>query len=268
MKFFREEGLIDEKEFNENEVQKLYDEWKTSDKNLVDFCNDKGIWRYGFAEKCKKLNLYIPVNGKKFLDNKVFDSPLNEESAYWVGLLLADGHMWKDNTGIELGLKDKEHIEKFRTFLKSEHVIEEKTTNQNSELYRITIQDEYLCKRLSELGIKNRKTYNLEISEELENPEIARHFIRGFIDGDGTLQKSYIGITSFSVENLKLIENYINKYYQEPHKFYYQLSENHAPDLRLYANRKQFSEWLYTESTIYLDRKYKKYLDYYAVDEE
>jgi len=268
LKYLRSEGLIEEKDIDESFVRKTYDEWEASGKSLVDFCNSKNMWRYGFTEDCRKLGLYIPVDGKKFLDNTVFDAPLNEESAYWIGLLLADGHMRKDNKGIELGLKDKEHIEKFKLFLKSQHKIEEKLTNQNTIIYRITIQDKHLCRRLNELGIENRKTYDLKIASELENPNIARHFIRGFIDGDGNIQNDYIGITSYSIENLQLMENYINKYFCDPHQFYYENREDHAPQLRIYKDRKNFSKWLYSESSIYLDRKYQKHLDYYAVDEE
>ena len=268
LKYLRSEGLIPDKSINTDEIRKLYSEWESSGKSMVEFCKEKGIWRYGFTEDCRKVGLYVPVDGKKQLNNTVFDAPLNEESAYWLGMLLSDGYISKDYKCLEFGLKDKEHVEKFRRFLKSQHKIEHKITSTNSDYYRLVIHDDYLCSRLRELGIENRKTYNLRIVSELENPDIARHFIRGFVDGDGHIVKKEIGITSYSIENLKVLENYMNKYFTTEHTFYYQQTSGRAPKLCIYTNRDKFADWLYSESSIYLDRKYQKYLDYFAVKEE
>ena len=98
----------------------------------------KGIKIIGFR------NAY-PVNEEYF---SVIDSA---EKAYWLGMLYADGSVTSKNQ-LWLGLKDKEHIEKFKTFLQSKHKIQERVITLNDKLcyaYRISIKDRTIVNDLN-----------------------------------------------------------------------------------------------------------------------
>jgi transposase-like protein len=58
------------------------------------------------------------------LDESVFDT-ITEESAYWIGFLMADGCIGSKKPVVSLCLadEDRHHVERFRSFLKSSHKI-------------------------------------------------------------------------------------------------------------------------------------------------
>src|ERR1700676_2904171 len=66
---------------------------------------------------------------EKMLDEcDIFKQPLNEESAYWIGFLMADGCIKNTRKGyrvinLELTETDLNHIEKFKIFVKSNNKI-------------------------------------------------------------------------------------------------------------------------------------------------
>lgn len=203
---------------------------------------------------------------KKEIDNTFFDE-WNEKSAYWLGFIFADGHLSMDNN-FDLCIKDKEHLEKFKTDLKSNHKISKKCVKGN-EYYRISFRDKILGSRLKELGVNPNKTYDWKIPDIPK--EYIRHFIRGLYDGDGNLNlKKTKGTCSFRIvsyvetvlEDLKnIIQNEIQ--IEESHIRIYNYSYR-VPELNVSSTKavQSLLDWLYKDSTIYLDRKYNKYLAY------
>ena len=47
------------------------------------------------------------------------------------------------------------------------------------------IHSKHICQRLTELGCVNAKSLILKFPEWLIDPDLQRHFIRGYYDGDG-----------------------------------------------------------------------------------
>src|SRR5579885_550162 len=145
-------------------------------------------------------NLPYPCFRKR---NKVnddfFDTP-NEKSLYWAGFLAADGCLRKDQKRIklELSTQDRSHIEKFKNDIKSEATIYDIARPASKLLKKNKyVKDKYFSSYieigsskifddLGKYGVIPQKTYICTMPEWLINNENVRHFIRGFIDGDGS----------------------------------------------------------------------------------
>ncbi len=87
------------------------------------------------------------------IDETVFDT-ITQESAYWIGNLMADGNIYIGKTGnpriaLTVAEKDREHLIKFGRFLKSTYEILLKITKVNGNAWnQYTLR--ILSKRLAE----------------------------------------------------------------------------------------------------------------------
>jgi len=155
--------------------------------------------RYGFSAM-SVLNVVRRLGGsvrdshtaaqKYRLDEEVFGS-ISEGSAYWAGFLMADGCVLRPgNSGsvIALGLShiDRDHVEKFARFLKTDKPVREykgNTTFGSSHSVGIRIYSDRIAYDLSKYGVLPNKSLTARVLQ-LENN---RNFWRGVIDGDGCL---------------------------------------------------------------------------------
>ena len=214
--------------------------------------------------KAAGVNIVQHCN-KKSVNSNFFDE-WNEKSAYWLGFIFADGHLSEDG-GLDICIKDKEHIEKFKADIESNHKIGIKTINK-TDYYRINIRDKNIATRLKELGVVHNKTYGWTIPD-IPN-EYMNHFIRGLYDGDGNLNIRTKGSTTFRLicYDRTVLESLIEtiKYNVEETMDHIRIYEYDykIPELNISSTKalEAFLKWLYKDATIYLDRKYKKYLDY------
>jgi hypothetical protein len=108
---------------------------------------------------------------------------LTPEAAYWCGFLFADGNVHRvsmtqqPTVGVGVAERDREHLEKLRSFLGSTHKIV--VGNRTHLSYQFRVASTRLANRLWELG-----RYEGLIAAELAR---SRHFWRGLVDGDGSL---------------------------------------------------------------------------------
>lgn len=124
------------------------------------------------------------------INEDVFDV-ITEESAYWIGFLLADGNVYhppKRSKQLNLGLaeKDWEHLEKFKQFVGSN-----KSLYYNKNGVFISIYSNRIVEKLAEYGIVPRKSKIAKVPDSLRNN---RHFWRGLIDGDGWVGCRMLGL--------------------------------------------------------------------------
>lgn len=126
---------------------------------------------------------------KYTLNESVFDN-INDDSAYWIGMILTDGSITIKNCtprNLNLGLKseDKNHVKSFRHFLQSNQPIKEYTNDGYKKGSKITVfstSSKKLVQKLSEYGIVPNKTPIVQAPFCLQNN---KNFWRGVIDGDG-----------------------------------------------------------------------------------
>ena len=193
-----------------------------------------------------------------------FEKIDSEEKAYWLGFLYADGSVSSSRNVIELCLaeKDYQHMVKFKNFIGLDNKIGYRET---SKAYRYSFHSDKMKEDLINLGCVPKKSLILEYPTTKQVPKnLIRHFIRGYFDGDGwfsntdsTFQVGLIGTQAFIEGFLKDAEPYINTnlkihiVHREGGAKRYMFS-----GLQDVTN---FLNWIYKDSTIYLDRKYESY---------
>lgn len=231
-----------------------------------------GIWRQTVYYKLKKINRSIPNyhNSLKF-DNTVFDNIDTEEKAYWLGFLMADGYVSKNSNTVELSLKgdDNNHLSKYNDFIKNTQSIKfGKIVNKGKEYSRCrcAVTDNHFHNRLIELGCTPQKSLTLKFPDKniFAEESLIRHFIRGYVDGDGCLSYTktgrltieIIGTKEFLEEIVSLYPSYFKK---TLHKDKRRLSSNTYFITCSCNNADKFASILYDKSNIYLDRKYERF---------
>jgi hypothetical protein len=201
------------------------------------------------------------------LNECVFDE-LTPEAIYWIGFLYADGHVRKDGAEhsieVEIELKDREHLVKFAKFLECNK--EPKQYSNNS--CTLKIYSKKINQKLKELGLHHNKSYTAKPHELLKN---SRDFWRGVVDGDGSISNQLGSAFIHLCGTKDTIQEYINflnlqkvNTKAKPNKPQQDKSLHQvglACDKAIIA-----MDILYKDATIYLDRKYQKYLEFIEID--
>jgi hypothetical protein len=120
------------------------------------------------------------------LNQTAFDV-VSEESAYWIGFLMADGCVHHPKNGspqiiLRLNNSDREHLQSFKNFLGSSS----KIIPAKDHTVSLTVTSRRIADTLSRYGIIQRKSLNAKVS----GLEHDRHFWRGVIDGDGWIHSN------------------------------------------------------------------------------
>ena len=237
-------------------VSKLVKELKVGQRQLLKYLRSNGI------------NVINKQNICKF-DQNIFDNIDTEEKAYWLGFLFADGSISSSDYNIELSLqeKDKNHLEKYVKFLKhtNKNIIKYHR-NKLGNSWRVTVTNKHLWNRLNELGCVPKKSCILKFPNDLNGFEIP--FIRGYFDGDGCISYvknkihvspkcSMISTKEFLLEVQRILKN--NNIKSVIHKD--KRWKNNTFVLELSQKESMlFIKLLYNNSTVYLNRKYNRYL--------
>lgn len=181
--------------------------------------------------KSNKINIgrsndcYRKSNMNILMEDKV-------ESFYWMGFILADGHISNNiRIGISLSIKDIEHLQKFVDYVNCSDIIIKDTMCSTSLQNKEVGID--LCNKFK---IKSNKTYEpMELKNYYFDKELLFSLIIGFIDGDGSIHKVYkrqdcnlrIHLHSSWLDNLIFIENFIYDYFSiEKKKTYSHISND------------------------------------------
>lgn len=233
-------------------------------------CNEKFILynrayeKRGKGKYCSK-ECYHKDKYKYFCNNSFFENINCEIKAYWLGFIYADGY----NSGYELVIRlssiDEEHLKIFRDHIESNNNIitkfEKNKNFKNGGKYvsSIRIARKNICNNLTAIGCIKAKSLIIRFPR-LEK-HLIRHFLRGYFDGDGciTHDRRGFGRAIFYSGSLLFIDD-IEKillkqkiYFNRGKKDKRFLTINRMDDLlKLYY-------FLYKDSTVKLDRKYKKF---------
>lgn len=251
----------------------------TEKPSLTKIAKNNGIGRNVLSKRIKELGYdVINYQNKVKFDNTMFDSIDSEEKAYWLGFIFADGYIssQEGNYNFEISLKgsDKEHLQKFNKFMKHEdinHVKMGKVSCEGVECERCRwgIYDKHLWEVLNSYGCVPKKSLILEFPKEsiFKEKSLIKHFIRGYWDGDGCLSwgnKEHtipcLGVVG-TEDFLTSLKNYL------PLEYNYSLQgKNSSTTTKQFTvngkNGMKLAYYLYNNSTIYLQRKYEKYLEY------
>lgn len=199
------------------------------------------------------------------------------EKFYFLGFFAADGCNFKKQNEAKIKLQkgDLELLEKFKKLLESDRPIYEVYDKPNgsrkgsySSNFRLT--SKYFCSRLEELGLPERKTYCLHFPDYIPEKYL-RDYVRRIFDGDGSIiinrvgkergASDIAGHPCFLKELKTVIENTLSI-----NIVFYQISETCA---HLKINRQEdiklFMDWMYKESSLYLERKFQTYQEFLSL---
>lgn len=194
----------------------------------------------------------IQIENRGGRNRKVSHNPFknleDEKTQYWLGLIAADGWLYK---GIWLGLKDLNLITAYRDWISPNLTIH--YSNKHHSTNRVGFGNKETVEFLINLGITPRKSLTLEI-----NMPITRHFLRGVFDGDGYSPRigQSVKITSGSLKFLNQLSKFLFDNNIKNRIAIQQKSKNIIYALYVTASQfKAFYNLLYKDATIFMQRK-------------
>lgn len=258
------------------------------DRSIAKLSLKYGINKKTLTKYLKQRNVEIISNGNKSEFNRdFFDIIDTEEKAYWLGFMYADGYIEQNkySVGLSLSIKDIEHLKKYNkalNYARGLNISEthqfgssEHTNKKGETLYMVStiITDRQLWEGLNSKGCVPNKSLILTFPDEsiFVNKKLIFDFIRGYVDGDGSLGVYPHSKTNPTLEESLLIvgtkpflegvQKYLGKGFlmQKPN-----CNEN---TYRLgYSTTKanKAATLLYKHATIYLERKYNIYINKFA----
>lgn len=145
-------------------------------------------------------------------------------NCYWLGFLLADGHISKSNNiQVNLSFKDKEYFQNIEEHLNIEL---KPSYSKKTNSVRFSLNDVYTVKKISEIfNWKTNKTKNIPIIPKL-NSECIFSLVIGFIDGDGSINKNGKQLRIKCDKNWKNILEYFHYILTGKHKIFNLTSDN------------------------------------------
>lgn len=186
----------------------------------------------------------------------------SEHQAYWLGFLFADGYVNIDGVEITVAAQDKEHLGRLLTDINGQQDQIRYRARQNA--YRLSLYSRQMSADLIQHGCVQAKSYVLtwpvNIAEDLIN-----HFMRGYFDGDGTIWIDKKGNRHVEVTGTSCFLDEFERRLIDPP--YTKRTRNKDWDHRIEKIRyggnvrvSQIFSTLYRNATIYLPRKYVKFM--------
>lgn len=201
----------------------------------------------------------------------IFNNVDTEAKAYWLGFIYADGSVDKRHKRLKVALaeKDAEHLIKLKQFLN----VSTELYKTPEKLYNSSFTGNYMCKpqvelsvysvdifnALAKYGIVPNKTHVGKIDLSTVPEELHLHFWRGMIDGDGCLtvtEKSRVLQLTGTKNTCEQFLMFIKKHFKT--------NVTVTSDKTVYCVKftktlaKHVANFLYCNSTVYLQRKKEK----------
>lgn len=222
---------------------------------------------------------------KYSFDEDYFEIIDDEHNAYWLGFLYADGYVNSQKSSFELRVQESDlsHLEKFKSDIKGDMPIRLTTKTVGGKVYKgysLQVNSAKFKNDLIKQGCLEKKSLILKFPTENQVPKsLIHHFIRGYIDGDGSYvlkRNKYVGKKKttisygISVEiagTQDFCEGYIDALELHKNTIHPLHHKNDIVKRVLYGGLYglQIVSKLYSDATIYLDRKYEKINNCFAV---
>ena len=254
-------------------LEKTYSELRS----MTAMAEKFGTTRLTIARHMNHYGIAHKLEAKYKCNENTFSTD-SENSFYIAGFIAADGCIMSKGgskiLSIGLSNKDKHHLQKIKNFLGAENPIHDydvKTSKQNPKwkdtvISQLRISSTQIYSDLQRFNITERKTHTLTMPDWMKNHPLRHHFIRGYIDGDGSFYHSISkgkkvkqiffsvrGTTAFLTSLRSMLESDLDL--EERTK---EIRINNGIGVLEYGgNRlcKKLAEYLYKDATIYLDRK-------------
>lgn len=249
-------------------------EWKEMYNNgmqIKDISKKYGVSNVTISRLLKKNGVEIDKY-KYHFNEHYLDSLDVQEKAYFLGLLWSDGHNCLSKNYVTLSLQDTDKyiLEKINIITENERPLHKNELSIKNPRYHdqyiATWGSKYFSQLLNSLGMGPNKTLTAEYPKCI-NESLHRHFIRGYLDGDGCISTSYGGkFAQVTLVGTSMLLNYMKdiiKQQIEIEVFVDKDKRAKDPICVLRCSRKndviKLLEWIYDGASIYLKRKYDKY---------
>lgn len=259
---------------NERKIVEMYESGISSPQ----IAKQKGVATHKIAYILHKNKVKMrssPNKKRKYIikNNDIFEVINTQEKAYWLGFLMADGFLNTSSpqVGLSLGYEDKNHLEKFKLFLDTNYPIRtfRATGYSTNEYHRIIMTSRKMKADLIHKGMLENKSLILEKPKHVPR-DLEIHFIRGFYDGDGSLtcirDRGPGGAWSVKVTSTKGMLDFIKKHFGKEHlSLYHKKGTSEKTFTLTMAGNIQVEKILdqmYKNSTVHLDRKYERYIEF------
>ena len=235
--------------------------------------NELDLHRSTIQSILKKSNVKLRKKSPSFQYDVNFFSSYTPKSCYWAGFIMADGYIrntkFQKKLHIKLAAKDREHLTKFLTSINSNYTIKDKKMYSS-----IDISGEWFVNDLNKnFGIVTRKSLITTYPNQMPI-EFDRHFIRGYLDGDGCITYTTCPTLNFTGTDTLLLE-FANKFNLLGVKlksgntippFQYKWKNKVGQISYSGRNAKLILDWLYMniDDSTCLQRKYEKYTKYFV----
>lgn len=246
----------------------------------------EGIYDENYENKVIEEIANVPEKTAKYnINQHYFDDLRNPEVIYVIGFLYADGCNHEcQSIALSLEEQDSYILELINRKMDNEKQVRFIDYSNKHDFgysyknqYCLNIYNSRIAKVLNILGVTPRKSLTLEFPKWL-HPSLYPVFINGVFDGDGSLYryKNEDGkprntvLTITSTENFcKALTDIAAKYIGINSHIYDASCHNGITRVFQICGSeicKKFLDWMYSMKTIYLQRKYNRYCDYYNLD--
>lgn len=218
---------------------------------------------------------------KYTLNEKYFDVIDNQDKAYILGFLYADGSNSLEKCTISLSLQcyDKEILEKINTAVGSNRPLDFINNSKDrsdgytyEDMYGLKWFSSHMCHSLDNIGMCPNKSLILKFPDCIQC-DLLSHFIRGYFDGDGSYCHSYFEkygnrdiVTLTSTESFcTTAKEMINKFSPITGGGIYDAScHNGITKVLSISGKNQvknFLDWIYFDANLFMKRKHDLYIE-------
>lgn len=210
-----------------------------------------------------------PNNYRKYRVNEdYFETIDTEEKAYFLGLLYADGCIYKGTFRLSLQEEDKHILLSFKDQINAEHPLHEiiPKNPKHKKQFLLSVSNKKIINDLLKLGLYENKALKIIYPLNYIRQDLENHFIRGIFDGDGSISsymrkinnREYISKGCNITGTLDIVTN-IGLKIGVPSS----ICTNNRSFILSISTRKEnlikFYNYLYDEATIFLYRKQDKF---------
>ncbi len=249
-------------------IRKMY--WEDR-KTLAEIAEHYDVYPKTLTEQMRKNGIptrhsaATPYNSKYEFNRNFFDVIDTEEKAWVLGFIISDGHVSKQGSIMfSVHERDEDILDKINSVLESNVKVQQK---RGTPYCSLTLTSRYMCSVLLEYGLNSNKSKGFDFAKVLEvvPDELKVHLIRGMFDGDGSLRvykydyfkkhSYHFGYTG-TYETCSYVRNFFELFTKmvDEGGAWTCVTSNHADILRI-------CDILYSNATIYGNRKYHTYLE-------
>lgn len=212
-----------------------------------------------------------PLNKYEF-KRDIIDNGINTpDLAYMWGLWLTDGNVMKDR--VRLSMCDRDVIEKMKNLFEyTGPIYTNKSYSINhKDIHELNISNVELAQKFISLGCIPNKTHSITFPTHIPN-YLLSHFIRGLMDGDGSIRATDCSLTGnwpLLEDFIKITKNKIGLADADFHIYCRHPKRNNQIKTVMLTKKsaiKPLLDWLYKDSaeSTRMNRKYNLYIKHWA----